>query len=408
LPRISKFNGTDDYISIGNITELRNADKFTLCTQWKKPTSGDSIEFGSYTSSTDGFWLEWFSDGNLYFTIRNGAASSSNYALAFTTDIVNIVAVYDGTQVVANDRVRVYVNGIEVVLGYTATLPTTLSANGGNNFNIGKVGTVFSKGNIKDVQVHSIAFTDQQALDYSNGIEVSNPLLCIYPIGMGDYDYDIGANAYHGTWFGTGVHYDYDAEGSLYSAQNGYSLWQKSGSDDIQVPFDLTGSAISLTPGTNIPTGYEEKRDLNGETIRWNVADALFGMNETGSANAVYAIWDRQNATRQTQFSRDSIYYDATSLATRSRYHVSEITDPLIYSQLFEVGYKGRVFAKVVVGNDGVINVILRYDEELNYGTDKTGVDEYKVMKYCGIEDYALLGDGNQPIYNDNDYVIIV
>ena len=137
------------------------------------------------------------------------------------------------------------------------------------------------------------------------------------------------------------------------------------------------------------------------------MAECLVGFNEGSSADSELEIFDRQNATRQTPFSRASIYYDSTSLATRSRYHISEITNPNTYSDFFNPGYKGRIFAKIRTVLNGGNYDIIRYDEELNYATDKTGAEEFEVMQYCNIDILAMFDEDNEPILDGDDYVII-
>jgi len=107
-------------------------------------------------------------------------------------------------------------------------------------------------------------------------------------------------------------------------------------------------------------------------------------------------IFDRSNTTRQTDLSRASDFYDA---AHPYRYNVAEISDPRIYDTFFEALYKDKIFGKVELdGTD-----IIRYDEQLNYDTQKTGGGLISVEEYCGIrsliditdlEDGATLYDG--------------
>ena len=198
-----------------------------------------------------------------------------------------------------------------------------------------------------------------------------------YPIGSINV-YDVSGNNKHllGNNISS-VNKDYDLNGSLYLNENGYSLWEHATSDPIQVPFDINGNALSLTPGTDIPTGYTKTRDIVSGGNKWNLADGL--INFANSGETAIDIYDRSNVIIHTVASRASIYYDA---ANPYIYHISEITNPVIYDTFFETAYKDRVFAKVQLdGSD-----LIRYDEQLNYTTQKSGADLLTVEEYCNID----------------------
>lgn len=227
--------------------------------------------------------------------------------------------------------------------------------------------------------------------------------------GLLDYTYDISVLANHLTGTNlTTVNVDYDLEGSRYSNDNGYSLWQKAGSDDIQSPFDVNGNALSLTPGVDIPTGYEWKRDLAAGGSKHNIYDSMVGFNEDKVADSELEIFDRSNTTRQTTISRASLYYDSTDLATKSRYQINEIADPRKYTNYFQIGYKGKLLAKIRSVLNGLIYDLIRYDEQTNYGTDKTGSEEWKAMQYCGLDVFAIRDVNNQPLTDAHGYIIII
>jgi len=91
-------------------------------------------------------------------------------------------------------------------------------------------------------------------------------------------------------------------------------------------------------------------------------------------------IFNRLNAIRQTAASRAADDYDASH---PYRYHINEIADPRVYDTYFEAAYKDRLFGKVVLDSTDLI----RYDEQLNYATQKTETDLLTVEEYCGITD---------------------
>ena len=194
----------------------------------------------------------------------------------------------------------------------------------------------------------------------------------------------------------------YDNGASLYPFTQGYSLWRKDGSEDIQVYYDYSGNPISLTPGVDIPTGYEKIKDIDGSVIYWNMADCLVGYNEEESAATELEVFDRSNTTRQSAISRASDYYDDTDLATKSRYHITEITDPRILVDFFNIGNKAKFFNQIIVED----NIIIGFRKTLIYSTDQLNNLEWKLYKYCGWNIYVILDNG-EPTFDTNGYLIL-
>ena len=131
-----------------------------------------------------------------------------------------------------------------------------------------------------------------------------------------------------------------------------------------ELDFDSTDQ-IKFIKINNI---YKSPYDFTVSTGAYSIID-----------NPPNAIFNRSNATRQTAASRAADNYDATH---PYRYQVNEIADPRVYDTYFEAAYKDRIFGKVVLdGTD-----LIRLDEVLNYGTQKTGADLLTIEEYCGID----------------------
>ena len=141
------YDGVDDYVDCGSISALNSASTVSISMWCKKSsTSGVNISVGSLVSSTNGIWIQWFTDNTLYFTIRNGAIMTTSYALSGDTNWHNIVGVYNGV------NAKIYVDGNLVVTG--TNIPSSLSSTVGNNFEIGSLdGSFFTSGNIDEVAV---------------------------------------------------------------------------------------------------------------------------------------------------------------------------------------------------------------------------------------------------------------
>lgn len=125
---------------------LSGAANCTLAFWAKKSGSGKECTIGTRISATSGVWLQWFSDGFVYFSPRNGGFTTAMYNLGYTSDWVHIGAVKSGTSA------KIYVNGAEVATasGMPANLPALTV------FNIGRLetGGFYSDGLIDDPVVY--------------------------------------------------------------------------------------------------------------------------------------------------------------------------------------------------------------------------------------------------------------
>ena len=163
------FDGTDDYIDIGVLAEMNNATKMTISYWCKKSASNKEMIIGSYQSSTNGFWLQWYSDGNVYWNPRNGSSNNRSYALTYTSDWICLTGTYDGS-LSTSDRCDTYVNGV-LVLDGTGTPPADFSSTAGNSFRIsGLGGSFYSDGNVANVQIYNRALSANEVLHNYNAL----------------------------------------------------------------------------------------------------------------------------------------------------------------------------------------------------------------------------------------------
>ncbi|MGB0861280.1 MAG: LamG domain-containing protein [Saprospiraceae bacterium] len=179
-----EFDGIDEYVDCNSISALNSASTVTISMWCKKSsTSNVNVSVGSLVSSTNGIWLQWFTDNTLYFTIRNGAIMTTSYALSGDTDWHNIIGVYNGV------NAKIYVDGNLVVTG--TNIPSSLSSTAGNNFEIGALnGGFFTSGNIDEVAVWNseLSASDVTTI-YNSG--APNDLTSLSPVSwwrMGDGD----------------------------------------------------------------------------------------------------------------------------------------------------------------------------------------------------------------------------
>nr|AKH47532.1 hypothetical protein [uncultured marine virus] len=165
--------------------------------------------------------------------------------------------------------------------------------------------------------------------------------------------------------------------------------------------YELSTGEQVVNPQFALPVGATA---IDGGTDH-NMISSFIDFDPTASTDAKLDNFDRSNATIFNNTARAGADYDSSN---PYRFHVDNITDPLVYCMFFNVGYKGKIFAKIIAALTGLVYKPTLYKEELNYSTDKKGDDEYKVMKYCGIGGYAFLDANNEPITDANGYVIII
>jgi hypothetical protein len=176
------FDGVDDYIDTTDINEIEGVSRLTYSV-WVLSV-GSQSNYASIASKTDaagttGTSLSYGGPSvgsvNSYaLSLRNG---SNTYAYTTSNEVVqgtwqHVVAVYDGTQSVNTDRIKIYVNGVSKPLTFSGTIPITIGANS-NNFTIGRDNattgrTVNSK--LDDLRIYNRALSASEIKSlYSTG-----------------------------------------------------------------------------------------------------------------------------------------------------------------------------------------------------------------------------------------------
>lgn len=389
LPRVVEYNGTSSYSAVADNGALDINQAATVFCFGGWVTTGSDITTNQYVfgkhinTGIIGRYGISVSAGIVRFV---GQSSGGTYIISDNITLATNTRYYILTKIdLSNSKIYFYINNILQNAGGTSFIGTFSTLINAYEFYIGAAnnagGTgaeLFFNGQLQNVRVYHKDVSGD-IVDLMLGTVLGDEVLMV-PNNDPSYAYDVSANAYHLESFNCVT--DYALTGSLYPKTNGYSLWEHATSDPIQVPFDLTGSPISLTAGVNIPTGYTKTRDVVGSATKWNMADSLVNFDPNGAGGAAREIFDRSNVTRQTALSRASIYYDATSLATRSIYHITEIAEYAVMQTFFEAGYQDKAsFGKVIYDGSDIIS----YNEHLNYATQKTGVPLTQVKTYCNI-----------------------
>jgi len=127
------FDGTDDFITMGNVLPFEYNQPFTLSCCLKNSETGSSniISKQQNSGSYIGYGLGTAADGKLTFFIYNGKGFINDFPSTYSDTLYHIVVTYDGSN--TNAGILLYVNGelVEktVVLNVplTATILTTVA-----------------------------------------------------------------------------------------------------------------------------------------------------------------------------------------------------------------------------------------------------------------------------------------
>ena len=130
------FNGTDEYVDCGAVSEIPSATDLTV-SAWVKneDITANTVLFGDDTSATAIFSVEhWGSVDRLYFEYGGSKycwATLSNYVS--DDEWHHFALVYDGGGASNSDKIKIYINGVSTSLTFEGgVVPTALDASIGD------------------------------------------------------------------------------------------------------------------------------------------------------------------------------------------------------------------------------------------------------------------------------------
>lgn len=154
------FDGTDDYVEIGNVSAFNSATNFTISVWFKRASARQDMLLGGAAPISTGIGMYPWSDGNFYVHLgTNGTLSAS---LPGENQWINAVVTY-----ASGGNSILYFNGTQAA-SITSATP---HASAGNSFRIGNFTATTQDflGNIDEV-----AIWDSTALDASNVDQIYN------------------------------------------------------------------------------------------------------------------------------------------------------------------------------------------------------------------------------------------
>ena len=170
-----QFDGVDDYINCGTsifTNYLSGTTQFTFGYWCKKDTSSDDMMAGSWQhSARDGFFIQWYTNGTVYFGISNGGSNNNTVSLSWADRYFYLVGVFDGS--LANDsRGKIYVDGVLTSFTAAGTNLTEFTTDV-SELQLGSLQNYsgWTDGNIASAHLYNRALSAEEVLHNYNGLK---------------------------------------------------------------------------------------------------------------------------------------------------------------------------------------------------------------------------------------------
>ena len=174
------FDGSNDYINLPSTVPLNNVSQFSYSAfvrfTGSAGASGNAFfSYGTFQGFSNDILFAWGkASSQLFFQINSGSDGSADYSYTPTNTWVNVSVVYNGTLSTNSDKLKVYINGINVPLSFTYTVPSTTFTYINPSCFIGSYtgfpSTWFFTGNIANTLIYNRALSAQEALQNFNAL----------------------------------------------------------------------------------------------------------------------------------------------------------------------------------------------------------------------------------------------
>lgn len=162
-------------ITTGDVTQLNNASKFTLEAQFKyeATVSGWTTIMCKSISLNDRIMLHIGPSNNSVYVMVGNGSNSYGYTAANAVSPgtwYHVAAVFDGTQTGDANRLKLYINGVQQTLSFSATaIPATMSSINTAPFMAGgEPSCCYLNGNIDEIRVWSTALSASTINDWKD------------------------------------------------------------------------------------------------------------------------------------------------------------------------------------------------------------------------------------------------
>jgi hypothetical protein len=150
---------------------LSGATQFTCMFWCKKDASNKQSMVGSWQHTTrDGFFIQWYTDGTLYFGVSNGGSNNTTVGVTWEDRWFCLVGVFDGS-LTNNNRSKIYVDGN--LTSYTSPTNLTSFTTDASELQIGSLQNYanYTDGKIGPVHIYNRALSANEVLHNYNALK---------------------------------------------------------------------------------------------------------------------------------------------------------------------------------------------------------------------------------------------
>jgi hypothetical protein len=185
-----EFDGSNEYVDIGDLTALNSASTFSMSMWWKTPSSSEKIMVGDSAPDATGIGMYQWSTGVFYVHAGASNVFSSGITVPGYNQWNFVLVTYN-----SSGSVKAYFNGNTTPAASVSA--TALSSSAGDGFRIGKYEgypSAYSEGLIDEVAIFSseLSSSDSETL-WNSGVPAD--ISSLSPLGhwrMGDNDSGTG------------------------------------------------------------------------------------------------------------------------------------------------------------------------------------------------------------------------
>jgi hypothetical protein len=184
---MARYCSSSNNLTCGDISAMEGLTNFSMGITFKRAVSSANMGFSKFSTSTNATFIQGFTDGNIYFSIRNGQGNFAYFARnVLTWD--RVLLTFDGA-LVGNLKLKGYLNGVEQSLTYSGTLPVTTASNAASLM-IGKVNAANSNGDFAEARIWDKTLNSGEIFQDTYGRYPAQNLIGYWPCGYGDPDPD--------------------------------------------------------------------------------------------------------------------------------------------------------------------------------------------------------------------------
>ncbi len=180
--KATKYNGTDNYVSIGN-ARVSGLSAVTVEAWYKRRAANAKVLLGEQSCSIgtvpgSALSLEAWTDSTIFFTVGNAAVTcasggieTAKFTDANDTNWHHVAYTFDGTQSTNATKVQGYYDGVKQSLNFGTSTFGSVVNNADTTFRLGDCGNCsdgITDGQIDQVRIYNYARTQKQVIEDMN------------------------------------------------------------------------------------------------------------------------------------------------------------------------------------------------------------------------------------------------